>query len=593
MATNIKWQHAVTAALIAAAGTMSSCIDDAYDLSDIDKTVQVQVKDLVLPINLDAITLDNVLDLDDESVIKDVNGEYAIVKTGTISSEDVKIDIVTVHPSSIKTSRTEIFKYDGEDVALPDIEIGTRVDSYEITDATSDFEFHKDDVDPAIKRLDQLTVDWSISVTVSVEDPHDTFTKLAFKDLVVKLPKGLTTPGYDNRDGLVTVADFELTPGVKTHTISIPVTAIDLKKMDAGQFTFTPGRDKEPGVLDFKGVAGVYSGYLITTSAATIANVPQSVWLNNKPVLSDMVIKRFTGMIDYILDDFKAPSITLDDLPDVLNGPETNIVLTNPQLYVALNNPMAAYSVSADTGLTLKPVRDGKTDGEYSLNPGQLINIGFNKGVDGPYYICMSPEKPDNYYPGYEGAEHVGYSSLSNVLSGAGLPQQIDVTFDNPGIHNAEVRDFELGVSLGKAEGNYTVYAPLALDTNSRVVYVDTVDGWADDTLDKLTITKLNVTATMTNDMPFDLVIDGYPIDVDGRQCRDAEGNPVKFEGVTVKGNTTADIDMYTTGAVTKLDGIHFTARATVVSESSLKPATNLKLNNLRVKVSGHYDDEL
>ena len=34
-----------------------SCIDENYDLGDIDSTVEVKVVDLVVPLNLDEITL--------------------------------------------------------------------------------------------------------------------------------------------------------------------------------------------------------------------------------------------------------------------------------------------------------------------------------------------------------------------------------------------------------------------------------------------------------------------------------------------------------------------------------------------------------
>ena len=47
----------------------SSCVDNAYDLSDIDTNVRLQVKDLVIPMNIEAANLDQVLDLDDDSEV--------------------------------------------------------------------------------------------------------------------------------------------------------------------------------------------------------------------------------------------------------------------------------------------------------------------------------------------------------------------------------------------------------------------------------------------------------------------------------------------------------------------------------------------
>ena len=75
---------------------LSSCMDDAYDLSDIDTTARLQVKELTIPLNLDHITLDQVIDLDDDSEIvkeTDANGNlvYVIKKEGTFLSDPIDV----------------------------------------------------------------------------------------------------------------------------------------------------------------------------------------------------------------------------------------------------------------------------------------------------------------------------------------------------------------------------------------------------------------------------------------------------------------------------------------------------------------------
>ncbi|MBO4965229.1 MAG: hypothetical protein J6C81_03060 [Muribaculaceae bacterium] len=72
----------------------SGCIDDAYDLSDIDTTSRVNVNGLVIPVNIDQITLDDIISFDENSKIKAVTigGErfYALVENGEFNSEDIK-----------------------------------------------------------------------------------------------------------------------------------------------------------------------------------------------------------------------------------------------------------------------------------------------------------------------------------------------------------------------------------------------------------------------------------------------------------------------------------------------------------------------
>lgn len=63
--------------------SLTGCVDDKYDLKDIDTTSRVTVNNLTVPVNLESIKLDNVIDMDDNENIKtltDANGNkyYAL-----------------------------------------------------------------------------------------------------------------------------------------------------------------------------------------------------------------------------------------------------------------------------------------------------------------------------------------------------------------------------------------------------------------------------------------------------------------------------------------------------------------------------------
>ena len=49
---------------------VSGCIDEDYDLSDIDGTVELQVKDFTIPMNIDDIKLSNIINIDVNGQIK-------------------------------------------------------------------------------------------------------------------------------------------------------------------------------------------------------------------------------------------------------------------------------------------------------------------------------------------------------------------------------------------------------------------------------------------------------------------------------------------------------------------------------------------
>ena len=94
----MRRKHAVLPA--AAMLVLAGCIDDHYDLSDIDTTSQFRVIDLQLPLNLSPITLGDIISLDDDSRIKVVTVDgseiYALTESGSFSSDAIRISPFTV-----------------------------------------------------------------------------------------------------------------------------------------------------------------------------------------------------------------------------------------------------------------------------------------------------------------------------------------------------------------------------------------------------------------------------------------------------------------------------------------------------------------
>ena len=133
-------------------------------------------------------------------------------------------------------------------------------------------------------------------------------------------------------------------------------------------------------------------------------------------------------------------------------------------------------------------------------------------------------------------------------------------------------------------------YSPLELAPQSQIVYRSTEDGWNDEDVDAITIKVLELSALITNELPLDIKITGYPVDVNGNKI-----NNVDIEGVNVvAGAVDAPLTIRITGEITHLDGIAFEAVATQGQEAkALKPSEVIHLKNLRAKVSGNYIKEL
>ena len=80
----------IKAALLSAATiALAGCVDDNYDLSNVDTTTRINVNDLVLPVNIDPIRLGGGLSFDENSKIQPVTmgGKefYALVQGGEFS----------------------------------------------------------------------------------------------------------------------------------------------------------------------------------------------------------------------------------------------------------------------------------------------------------------------------------------------------------------------------------------------------------------------------------------------------------------------------------------------------------------------------
>ncbi|MEE1309962.1 MAG: hypothetical protein UHJ41_07750, partial [Bacteroidaceae bacterium] len=94
--------------LLASAATIAfttSCVDDAYDLSDMDTTVGLNVNELTIPLNIESVTLDKILDIEEDGNIKReiVNGKeiYAFVEEGEFNSSKIEIPSFTAKSQAI------------------------------------------------------------------------------------------------------------------------------------------------------------------------------------------------------------------------------------------------------------------------------------------------------------------------------------------------------------------------------------------------------------------------------------------------------------------------------------------------------------
>lgn len=583
----IKWYAKAAAALL----TMSlatACINDDYDLSDVDTTTRITVNDLVIPANLDAVTIGDIITFDSNSKIQPVtiNGKtfYALNESGHFESEEVEIEKVTATAPTLNPTEAWL-----NIVPAPAAQAADLTVTYALKEMGQDFSFNAGHIDDAIVRLDYIKANVDLGITFEALDAASV-KHIEFADVVIDMPKGLdatcSTGSYDPATGVWTIPAL----AVNASKAEIKMTATGINLTQAGTGI------SANHTLTYNGQMRVKSGTVALTT--DLSSLPETLHFRASYSVSPLEATAFDGRVHYTLDGLDINPITLNDIPDFLSGESTNIVLNNPQIYLSVNNPVANYSLGISSGLTLSALFDGNNR-PYDYSPdNNNIEVGFNKGIDGRYNFVLAPEQSDLSVPSlYEdGLKYYQFSTLGQLLAtpedipAAGLPKEIGIHLDNPQIPESDVRGFALGTGLTAFSGDYDLVAPLSLAADAEIVYTEREDGWNDEDVDAIVISKLSLTATATNACPLGVELFAWPIDTRGNRIQGVEIKSSYLEA----GATDVPIVIEMTGQVEHLDGVIYEARVKGSNQSTaLAPSQTITLSNIRARVSGYYEKEL
>ncbi|MDE6548716.1 MAG: hypothetical protein K2L22_06940 [Muribaculaceae bacterium] len=573
---------------LTAVSFITSCVDDKYDLTDIDTTSRFTVNKLTVPVNLSEIKLENVINLDDNENITVVNGEYVIQKGGSIAPTEFSIGSVEVAAPKIDPTSVT--------VVIPQLPTSTGL-SYipEFDLPASDlqsYEFKMENVDKALKLLkDVKTVD-DITIDVELSVPSQLLgadNKISFKDLKLQLPWGLVTEykesgegemTYNKNTGLLTV------PEVTVNTDGKAYVAIKASGLDLG----SKGKI-ENGMLAVSGEVGIKGGSInIDVKNATL---PSSLKIVASYNVSGFKLASFSGDIDYKMDIRIAP-ISLSDLPDFLDNSETNLFIANPEISVDIENPVAKYGLIGEGKLKLTSTfKNGK-----SISRSSDVFKLQDPDKDGICRIILTP----NVIEGQE--DMYAFPDLGYVLTyyekdpaaislGWGLPESISVGIEDF-IFNGHVDNFPLS-NIGSASGDYSFKAPLGFDYGSTVFYETTEGDWGSEDLDKVNIKTIDLTAVCSTDLPVSIKLSVVPVDKAGNVIAVNEDN-MEFEvpAYADKKTVTLKIEAKNGGTISGFDGVKF--KATIEQKSNnteaLGPNLTIKLDDIRVTVDGYYETD-
>ncbi len=563
--------------------SLTCCIDEKYDLSNIDTTSEFKVKDLVVPINLESIKLGDIIEvkLGDKIHYINHNGEdvYGIKESGSFKSDPIYIPSFKASSPEFLSAEV-IFPTSGISIGVEDTIIPL------VSPIKRGVVYRAEDIDESIISLTEIYSDEiKFVINFSAENlPENINAKLS--DIKIEIPKGLEISHsipegrYDAQTGEYSVGNLMFANG-KT-SLEIIVTKIDLEVNNCSI------ENRELSLISNLNIESAN----LKLSSDSNCTLGSSVNLNISYLLSDMAITAVSGEVEYHFDGngLDIAPISLNELPDFLSQDKTNLVLYNPQIYIGINNPIAKYNLGFRTGLDIMAIRENESPKTFGLDNG-FFTIGYDKGNEESYNFCLSPNGAEDVPSSFNNPKNVAFSTLGGVLSGNGIPSQLKINLVDPCINRQKVVKFPLGHSIEPVEGIWEFVAPLALsessDTPTQIVYTDKVDGWGSEDLDALTIEKLEINVMVTNNLPLKANISGYPIDRNGNKIKDVE-----IVGAEVPENANQEINIRITGEIKNLDGIIFTATVLPTSNEALAPSQTITLSNLRAKVSGNYTKE-
>lgn len=552
--------------------SLTSCTDNDYDLSDIDTNARFSVNDLIIPINLDEIKLDYVIDLKTDSKIKKNDDGYTYIVDGEFASNTITVKPFTTNSSQYQSSKsiklitdvnTNAHKRASENrkpLAHADIRNSTAIKA-----STAN-------VDSSIIAVDRVGTEMNILLTLQFNGLTPYIHLININNLELKLLKGLNMTSdigyYDSESGMLNIGDTQTTTDHRLE-LNLHITGIDANKT---------GVTLENGFFNIDDSVYVKSGQLVIYSDQvkdpTHPFLPNEVGYTLSANIGSCTVKSFTGIIKYDITGINIDPIDLSDLPDILSQEGTDLILENPQIYVNINNPLyQKYHLFAKAGLCLTGNETYKTDSDAVV-----INQADNSFV-------LSPFKPQKLCQGFEHAQHVVFSDLGKVISSEGkkIPNQVDVKLISPMIPEQHVTDFILGDPIQPVKGNWMLYAPLTLTSSSIIKYTKTWDDWQDKELDGLTIEKAEVNATISSDVPLDLDVSFTLLGKEGKLTGKA----------TLAANAiNSEIIIPLTGtSISKIYGMTIDVMIQG-SGSTISPSQKIVVKNLNAKVSGYYDKE-
>lgn len=600
--------------VIAVAGSLTSCIDDTYDMSkEIDMTVGLGAKGLKLNLgNTEEIKLADVLEVDEEEMLEQTpepEGLFYLIKDGDASNFtfDVPSFKATVDVASL-TPELPMLKFDdfskGVNINQLPVKGDWKSPKLPLSVASTEL-FSVSNLPKEIKNLKRIIPqNDSRDVTVSLEIVSNTtsqkFVVDTYENVKVTLPKFFKL----KKDG-VALEKNEITIPNKTNVNKKSVTLAEFT-VEALELDGEKGFDlTDKNTLDILGEYEVQGDFSIKasenftikqgdeTTIRVIIKVGNQASSDKVNISFAEVEGVFNPDIDPNIKDINIG----DDVPEFLKDEEVCIQAANPTFRLSVDMSQVPVNLTLWGNLYAKDKANQNMANVRIPGANKVALHGAQKSVI-YFYQGAEPFDPNGIAPN---STTYNIGNLNDLVEK--IPHKIKVDMDD---NKIQLTDELTKIQLGKtfnASVDYSVYIPFRFNRGMKIVYTEDIEDLGGD-LEDLAADGVKITAHVVNKVPLELNLTAEVMDADGKIIPGVEVTPrpvvVPTYDVSNKDRAESDIEITIKFSnpydLQKLDrlSLKVTAETGIVNEEiELTSEQSIQLQNLTLELLGQIIADL
>lgn len=602
---------------------LSACVDDKYDVNDMDMTIG-STSDLALPsLSTDSILLKNIMDLGEDDIIKVKDGEFRLVTSGQANMTETEVNEITISKPDIEAVHTNVQLNTNGNPAryravagVPDETFAYTITEqnkafFEVNETSNVISEDLVDVD-AVAFKEGIVLKSTLNLTFS--NGGDFIKKIHLQNLSLSTPRDLSfekaeltyTQNGQSRTNQVSISDGLVSISGENDVVvdaGKPVylaLTLDMAEVNGNGISFVNKKIEINSLFKFNGTFAIKSEEFEDLSAAQLQQIqdngiasviPQEVAFDIVSAFSDNIsVVRVDAIAQKAVSE--PEPIVLDNMPNFLKDESVKIVLNNPPFIIEWNNPFPAGSVvnpdaaAVKNNLTIESV---KGDEVIARKLATLSGIPSGKSI-----LVLADAPATAEVP----ARYASYNRINVVVENLNellmtIPDKICINFAPvtialkdlvPGQYNTQV--------------DYCVDTPLEFLDGSKLIYEDVEDVEDDmDDASDFDAKAIEIQANVVTNLPMDLTLSVDALDRSGRSLK---GGVIDVNDVVV-GAHKGDISETTTQAVviniTPREGhsirellqnmAKFVYRAEFEGEGKLYENASIKLTNVKATIKG------